>query len=502
MSHKKQTSRRQFLKQTGAVATVFSIFSRRSFGEGKRPPNILFFFPDQHRPDWSSLNKGLPVRTPNFAQLAGNGVHFTQCVTPSPLCAPARACLALGREYDHAGVASNKNNLPERAVTLYARLRDAGYRVGGVGKFDLRKGASDWGVDGRHRVDGRVYFDEWGFTDGLDSEGKGGTLIRIVNRDDPPNAHGESPYLRMLTDRKDGSLQRYLEWNRKTKEYPVAWAHTEPMDIADEAYNDNWVGRNGLEVLQNFPTDKPWFLQANFPGPHPPEDITPGMAAWYRDAAFPGPHDNDQLAPEKHTEIRRNYSAMVDNIDQWLGRYLKEVARRGELQNTIIVWSSDHGEMLGDHNRWGKSVPYQSALGIPLLVSGPGIRKGAVHDGPATSLDLTATFLDFAGVPDLPNMDSRSLRPVLEGKAEKGREHVTSGLGSWRTVFDGRYKLTRGFDPAKSKEEGGDAAAVADGEKPLLLFDLKNDPNEDHNLAGENAEQVTRLSKLLPVPVA
>ena len=395
-------SRRQFLAQAGlaaASASTFNILSRRAYGDATRPPNILLFFPDQHRPDWSSLTAGLAVRTPNFARLAQSGVRFTQAICPTPLCAPSRACLALGREYDNTGVPTNNDNIADGEVTFYARLREAGYRVGGVGKFDMRKGASDWGIDGRHWVNGKSYFDEWGFTDGLDSEGKGATLVKIVNKDDPPNARGESPYSKMLTDRKDGTLQRYLEWNRACRKAYNQWSYTEPMDIADEAYNDNWVGNNGLECIKNYPTGKPWFLQVNFPGPHPPVDITTSMAEWYRDASFPGPHASDELPPEKQTEIRRNYSAMVENIDKWLGRYYAEIEKRGELDNTIIVWSSDHGEMLGDHERWGKSVPFHPSLSVPLLVSGPGIQRGVTLNGPTTTLDLTATFLDFAGAP-------------------------------------------------------------------------------------------------------
>ena len=421
---------------------------------------------------------------------------------PSPLCAPSRACLALGREYDHTGVPSNKDNLADGIATVYTRLRDAGYRVGGVGKFDLRKGASDWGLDGRHHVNGHNYFEEWGFTDGLDSEGKQATLIRVANRENPDKARGEAPYTKMLTERNDGSLKRYLEWFKATKDYEIAWAHTDPMDIPDEAYNDNWVGKNGLELVKNYPTNQPWFLQVNFPGPHPPEDITVSMAEWYKDTAFPGPHANSQLPAEKHTAIRRNYSAMIENIDRWLGRYREVIEKRGELENTIIVWSSDHGEMLGNHNRWGKSVPYHQSLSVPLVVSGPGVQKGRALDGPATTLDLTATFLDFAGAPALPEQDSRTLRPVLEGKTTKGRDYVTSGLGRWRTVYDGRYKLIRGFDVTvipKGEAYEGDSGDK-DAPPPVALFDLKSDPLEDRNIAATSGNVVERLAKLLPVP--
>lgn len=495
------TTRRTFIKQSGSLglsAATFGILSRRASAEQGRRPNILLFFPDQHRPDWSNLNTALPVRTPNLDRLARTGTLFTQAICPSPLCAPSRSCLALGVNYDRTQVPSNADNLPDGAQTFYARLRNADYRVGGVGKFDLRKGASDWGLDGHHIVNGHNYFDEWGFTDGIDSEGKNASLQKIVNKDDPAKARGESPYNRYLTDRNDGSLQRYMEWNKRERaSKPNGYAFTEPMDLADEAYNDNWVGRNGLALIENFPTSQPWFLQANFPGPHPPMDITFSMADWYRGAAFPGPHRNDELPPEKHTEIRRNYSAMIENIDRWLGQYIAAIEKRGELDNTIIVWSSDHGEMLGDHNLWGKSVPYHPSLSVPLIVSGPGVRQGHQQAGPTTTLDLTATFLDYANAEALAGADSQTLRPVLEGKTETGRTHVTAGLGNWRTVYDGRYKLVRGYDGTKK----AGTPYQPQGDAPLLLFDHQADPLEDRNLVAERPEEVARLTRLLPAPV-
>ena len=108
-----------------------------------------------------------------------------------------------------------------------------------------------------------------------------------------------------------------------------------------------------------------------------------------------------------------------------------------------MVYSSDHGEMLGDHGRWGKSIAYQPSVGVPLVLAGPGVQAGVASDALVSMHDLTATFLDFAGRPPLPGMDSRSLRPLLSGAAQRHRPHVRSGLGDWRMVSDGRYKLVR-----------------------------------------------------------
>jgi len=134
-------------------------------------PNILLVVPDQLRPDWTSLNPAISVRTPHLQALAARGVNFVNCYCASPLCAPSRACLAAGREYDRCGVPDNTRNYPLAQPTFYQALRGAGYRVAGVGKFDLHKEVGDpagawWELDGSRLLD------EWGFTDGIDSEGK------------------------------------------------------------------------------------------------------------------------------------------------------------------------------------------------------------------------------------------------------------------------------------------------------------------------------------------
>ena len=144
--------------------------------------------------------------------------------------------------------------------------------------------------------------------------------------------------------------------------------------------------------------------------------------------------------------------------------------RRGELADTLVVYSSDHGEMLGDHSRWGKSVPYQASIGVPLLVAGKDVRAAREIAAPAATLDLAATFLDYAGAPVPADMDSRSLRPLLEGRQQAGREVVLSGLrtneGDYRLAYDGRYKVVRGF-----------------GDEAVRLHDLEADPRELVNLA-------------------
>ena len=122
-----------------------------------------------------------------------------------------------------------------------------------------------------------------------------------------------------------------------------------------------------MNLINSVPVDESWFLQVNFTGPHAPMDITQSMAELYQDEVFPLP-DDDKLPAETHQAIRRNYAAMIENIDRWIGLYLEVLEKRGDLSNTLIVFSSDHGEMLGDHGRWGKGDPYHPSVSVPLVV--------------------------------------------------------------------------------------------------------------------------------------
>lgn len=429
---------------------------------GEKRPNILFFFPDQLRFDWIGGDPKIPVRTPRLDALAASGVRFSRAIVASPLCAPSRACLAAGKEYDRCRVPSNKEDFPLDQTTYYGLLREAGYHVAGCGKFDLHKGTLDWGLDGKRLVS------DWGFSDGIDNAGK---FDAIRSGAETP----KDPYMAYLHRRELAAIHVADLRQRQKLGYPATF----PTPLPEEAYCDNWVAANGLALMRRFPKEKPWHLVVNFTGPHNPMDITARMEKLCRDRHFEQPNRNTQHPPETHVAIRQNYSAMVENIDRWLGIYVDELKKRGELDNTLIVFSSDHGEMLGDHNRWGKSVPYQPSIGVPLVVAGPGVRRGIQSDALVSIMDLAATFLDYAALPRPGGMDSRSLRPLLEGKTRSHREHLLSGLGKWRMAWDGRYKLIRGFDAG------------------ALLFDLDQDPLENANVAGQAPEVLERLSGLL-----
>lgn len=444
-------ARREFLGAAAAAAGAAV----------KRPPNILFLFPDQLRYDFVEPSGKIPVRTPNVAKLAAGGMRFSNAVTPAPLCAPARACLASGREYDRCRVPSNRENYPADQTTVYQLLRKGGYHVMGCGKFDLHKPELDWGLDGRRKIG------DWGFSDGVDNEGKhDGT--RAFEKAGKPMG----PFLAYLE--KMGVARQHVHDYERRKSKDATF----PTPLSDQDYGDNWIARNGLALLDAAPKDRPWFLQVNFNGPHDPWDITASMQNRWRGVAFPGPNRCTQFTAEAHHNIRQNYAAMIENIDRRVGEIIARVKARGELDNTLIVFSSDHGEMLGDHDLWAKRHPYHGSVGVPLVVWGPGVRRGAASRDPVTTLDLTATFLDYAGIARPEGMDSRSLRGVFTGKS-KPRRQVLSGMDEWRLSMEGRYKYVRGW---KNQE---------------WLYDLWNDPAENENLVTKNRSVARRLASAL-----
>lgn len=429
-------------------------------------PNILFLFPDQHRGDWMPWKEGefpidgIPkIIMPHLRKLMDEGITFTNAWTPSPLCAPARACLAAGRRYDQCQVPSNQYNYPDDMATFYQSLRDDNWQVGGVGKFDLDKNSYAWGKDG---FDDKVR--HWGFTCGCDNAGK----IDAVVADD---GNAADPYMYYLQD-EDLMEVHVADFTKRR-----SGIDCKPTLLPEKAYCDNWISQNGIDLIRNFPEDRPWFMQVNFTGPHSPFDVTERMFNDWKDVDMPMPSEHSQ---DDDTVLckRKNYAAMLENIDRNIGLMLKEIEKRGELDNTIVIYSSDHGEMLGDKGKYGKCQPWQASVNIPMVIWGKGIDGGRISSALVELNDITATILDYAGLPMLPDMDSISLRDAAEGSSDKVRDYTVSSLidnrWNWRTVSDGEWKLV----------------VYDDGE---MLFNTIKDRWETKNVIDEYPEIRDRL---------
>lgn len=463
-------------------------------------PNILFVQTDQQRPEWVEMNPDIPVRTPHLRQLAERGVWLANAICPSPVCAPSRACLVAGQEYDRTRVWGNSTYAPDNMLKYHLRLRDeAGYHVMGAGKHHVGNNQSGSPVKFHCGVDGRQGVEAWGFSDAIFNAGLNQATILMRNNEMVP----QDAYMSFLHAR--GLAEDHIaDYARRSRE--GVWTATFPTTLPDDAYFDTWITNNALTLLDRAPDDRPWYLEVNLQNPHHPWDITESMHRWYREppVAFSLPVFNtEDIAPETHQEVRRNWAATVEHLDACLGRLVTRVRARGDLDNTIIVFTSDHGEMLGDYDQWQKLSPLQASVGVPLVIAGPGVAASGRDDAPMTTLDLTASFLEWGGLDPGDDLDSRSLVNYLGVHARRHRDLVFSGLSAWRMVFDGRFKLVRGYDPAK--RIGGnvfepmhvpsDETERLQRERPQLLFDLQR--NERDDVAVEFPQVFQRLNAAL-----
>lgn len=424
-------------------------------------PNILLIVADHHRWDWlGAAGYGIPVRTPNVDRLAERGVLFDQCRCNSPLCAPSRASLATGMRPHRTGVLDNEQDLCPETLTFMQMLRGAGYRTATCGKCDLHKKTKWYGLHGWTSRLGRL-----GFTEAIDQAGK----IDAALISGWPEPH--DPYMAFLHAR--GLARTHHEDYVRRRENPDE-AHW-PTPLPRECYTDDFCGRAALSLLERLPTGEPWFLEVNFPGPHDPFDAPQELLERYRDVSFPAPTAPHPTRRTDYQAFRRSFAAMIEGIDEWVGQILDAVAARGDLENTLVVYTCDHGEMLGDLGRWGKSRPEDPSVRVPLVVAGPGVARGARSRALVELCDLAATLVDAAGLPVPRHWDARALGPVLRGESQTHREATVSMLGPWQMVTDGEWKLVLGL-------EGGPQ-----------LFHLEADPHEERSVAAAYPEEAKRL---------
>lgn len=489
----------------------------------KGAPNLLLLFPDQWRYDWDglheSLNTGeLPLKMPVTRSLAASGVRFTQAYVPAPVCAPSRSCLASGRQYDHTKVPSNSHDFPavSEVPTFYSLLRSHGYHTMTTGKDDLTKASqlgSNTGYPGCPECkdgDGLYRADELGFSDSLRYSGK----MDVVQQSVPHEMYGF--FLRNHSvSTEDGNETNAWEAHRACfgKGDQSLCDH---LTYKSDFYEDDFTAANAVELLRRRPRDRPFFLHVSFPGPHDPFLVTAEMRATASDgrswpeatddptgnATAPGGACKATGEPDK-TEIRCNYAAEVENLDRLFKVVLDEVKAQGEMDNTLVVVTSDHGEMLGDHGDRAKSKPWQGSASVPLIISGPGVTQpGRVVSSPVGNLDIVGTFLDFAGVKPDSSMETMTMRSLLDpsSKAQSYRSHVNSGLDNFRMVVKQIDRISYKYICCKGKCPGAPTTAppVSKSGWMQMLIDVDNDEFDMHDLSKDKPEIVYSLRSLLP----
>mmetsp|Transcript_2563 Transcript_2563/g.2957 ORF Transcript_2563/g.2957 Transcript_2563/m.2957 type:complete len:639 (-) Transcript_2563:832-2748(-) len=426
-------------EQSGEANKPLSPSSSNDKPESQKapPPNFLFLFPDGWRADWDGFHpEAAPLKLPIIRSLASKGMRFTHVTVPSPICNPSRAAIITGREYDMASVPNNQISMPKseqfNALTTIWALSNAGYFTMEAGKesgcFQRHNGSC---FDARVRIPGH----------------RGG--LRVCNKQtyetcEPSPGYRYGQWLKNQTVTVNNT--QVNAWRAYTQ---CAFTDCHALSLLPgHLQEDRWTTVEAISLLQNRPKDRPFFLQVNFPGPHAPFITSPDGLNAVVNGRFPAPFDvpredkrssyqDSVCLPNKPLSERCALAGMMEDLDVGFGMLIEEVQRQGELNRTFVVFSSDHGEMLGDHSSVHKGQPWIGSSNVPLIITGPEVSQGVVHRYPVASVDLAATFLDYAGVATPVGMTSLSLRKVLGGTGPTSRAYVHSGYQS--IGFDGNY---------------------------------------------------------------
>ena len=445
--------------------------------------NIVLLMTDQHRPDCVSFLPGSRVDTPHLDELAGS-VAFAHCVTPNPICTPARCALLTGRYTRQVGMLDMSGDLDPQVPTYPRALQRAGYRTIGIGKFHWWQGWP-WGTPAGRGHD-LVAADEitrrYGWDEVWEVAGK-----QLACQND-------CRYIEHL--RGKGLAEAYRQFVSRcgpNNDDAAKCAHDSapwPFDEADHV--DVVTGDRIVHAIDTVATDRPFMLFGSFCSPHPPFD----PPQRYLDM-IPEQHDDDfvpgaggTLVPDvrrRMLRIRRAYLALVRLVDDQVGRVLDALRHRGLLERTVVLFCSDHGEMLGDHGRVQKATWQDASAHVPAAIRHPHHLQRRVCEAPVELTDLTATMLDIAGLDPAAALSrrwpgfnaaipGRSLLPVVRGEAAGVRDCAWSECrGQWQMVRSPRYTYVRMLNYA---EPGG---------APELLFDRDADPHERRDLVGDPA---------------
>ncbi len=483
-------SRREMFKMA-AVATASVKLSSRGLGAQRRPknrPNILFIMADQHRGDCLGADGNPDIRTPNLDALAREGVRFRNAYTSTPSCIPARAAILTGLSPWHHGLLGMGGwPIPARYPLETPRaLAEAGYYTASIGKNhfypsiknhmypSLVTHGYDLLLQDEHHDYSRVYrsdYHSWFWSSAPDIYSGDGWL------NDVPDGCG-------------------FGWKDFWNAYQA-----KPYPYPERLHRARWVGDTAVRFLRNYDRSQPFFLKVSFIPPHspyvPPERLMRPYSDGHLPKAFQGRWaekyrplsgpDFDiwhgDLGQEQVHRSRAGYYGQVTLVDEQIGHILEELDARGWLEDTLIFYCADHGDMLGDHHLWSKGQPYQSSVRIPMLMRWPkglvGRDRGQVIPQVTELRDLLPTFLDAASIPVPENVDGRSLLSLVEGKAGEWRPYIDLEHNIWRSPTVHWNALTDGHTKY--------VFHAYDGSEQL--FDLDHDPHELKDLAPEPSRQ-------------
>lgn len=467
-------------------------------------PNILFILTDQQRKDTLSVYGELPCFTPNLDGLAQESAVFDQAYATCPICTPARASLQTGLYPMHHGMLTNSYNygnmvqeLADTPALLSRQLKAAGYQVGYTGKWHLGSGVENVKQDAYiQKFMGEICFPEYELkNDALP------TTRGYIGDDFPGHGFGGHYYPQFQNYLKEHGRAFKIEHIIKDfYQQHQAGVITTGVNSTIEYY----LVERAQEIIAEMQQKKaPWYFQLNFWGPHEPYFVPEEMLRLYEDVSidpWPNFHEQGSQKPRVHDVKRGNftdwseiepvvkhYLAGMTHIDTQIGRLLTYLKENDLYDNTVIIFSSDHGESLGIHDGLcDKAIfMYEETNSIPLFVK-PAQGQTMQHVTEfINSCDIYSTILDYAGVPkEKRDRDGQSFRPLVENQTIPWPETVVtecSGIGSLlfsqRMIRKGDWKYV--FNCGDIDE----------------LYDLKNDPYELNNQVNQ-LEVKEKLSEM------
>lgn len=441
-----------------------------------KKPNFLFILADDHAGYVLGADGNPQVRTPNLDRFAGEGVRFARHFCNSPVCTPSRQALITGQLPHSAGVTRLPTPLDTSEPSLPKQFKKAGYTTAVFGKMHFNRP----GTPGLHGFD-------------------------IANTEDVLNRRWQAE----LTPRAlpQGTLAK-PPW-RPFKDPARIWLNAEklPYPRYDQEMRASFQVRMVEEYLQERHSD-PFALWVSFLEPHSPYDFPYEFRDRFDASAFTpprvGPEDAWQipnifrdLTDDEKRGIAASYCTSVEFLDRNIGRVLAKLSDVGLAENTVVIYSADHGYHLGQHGRFEKHCGYDPALRVPLIVRHPRRMRPRVVNAMTEHSDLSATITDLLGLDPLPVSHGRSLRRLIEGDSRGGREYVFSEYLENEEAFlrSERWKLIY----CSGKRERGDGY-ITDNPTPgryTILYDLKADPGEFHNVAAEHTHVAREMKRLM-----
>jgi len=485
-------------------------------------PNIVLFMVDQLSARWLEAARAGACQVPNIERLAARGVTFPNAFTANPVCMPARSTIATGLTTRGHGVLENGYELSPKLPNFIRTLQQAGWRTGALGKLHFRSHYRDSHLNDAYRAYG---FDVVHNTE----DSCGGEWLDWVAAEHPDQLDNvlatiwaaHIPWFSQYGPEKVNLAERIWRvregFDYTTASCPDATENWYPLPFPTELSQTEWITRHAEDFIRQTPTDQPLFAQVSYVQPHspfhPPADCVdrvdeskiPGTAPaeWFENPDAPA-YYRRHSPPDTRTGRRKYYFADIAHLDDQLGHVLDVLAETGRADNTLLIFTADHGEMLGDHGLQGKEEHhYDACIRIPLMVAGCGLSGGHVRDEMVQLEDICPTILEATGQ-QLPLMPT--LGPDLGDKADTvavlpGRSLLPLARGEtvddWRpAAYIESYNAVWSVDPAdwartiRTDQYRYTLYACDNGEQ---LFDVQADPQEQNNLAGDPAFASIRL---------